>query len=95
MEPASSYFDGNWFDIASVAGGLLYAVANRYRLKPPPAFMSLVTGRDVLNGASLVPLLFLSLSLFSTYALTQLVHFNRVIVSLAGLVALFAVLEEP
>ena len=90
-----SLFDGNWFDIASVGGGFVYAGVNRLRLNDRPALISKKTGLDVFNGASLLPLFFLVSSLFSTEALNELSHANRVILSLAGLVALFAILETP
>ena len=90
----TSYFDGSWFDVLSIAGGIVYALLNRLRLKAPRPFISAATGRDVLNGLSIVPLVFLALGVVSTPALTAVLHFNRLILAAAALAALFAMLEE-
>lgn len=89
-----AYFDGNWFDMLSIAGGVIYALLNRLRLKSPRPFLSAATGRDVLNGLSIVPMLFLAFGVVSTPALTAVLHFNRLILAAAALSALFAILEE-
>lgn len=47
------------------------------------------------NGTSLLPLLFVAASVFSTAAVTALLHFSRAILATAGILALFAILEAP
>ena len=91
---ALAYFDGNWFDVLSIAGGVVYALLNRLRLEGSRPFLSAATGRDLLNGLSIVPLLFLAFGVVSTPALTAVLHFNRLILAAAALSALFAILEE-
>lgn len=95
MDAIWALFDGNWFDIASLAVGLLYALLNRRRQTAPKPFLSTATGLDILNGVSILPLLFMAASVFSTTAVAALLHFNRIVLATAGILALFAILEAP
>ncbi len=89
-----TYFDGNGFDVLSIAGGVAYALLNLLRLGSPRPFLSAATGRDLLNGLSIVPLLFVAFGVVSMPALTAVLPFNRLILAAAALSALFAILED-
>ncbi len=88
------YLDGNWFDILSLLGGLLYAGLRARRSNPRHKLISRETGVDVANGVGLFPLLMLATASFSSSALSELLHSNRLILSVAGVVALLAILED-
>jgi hypothetical protein len=89
-------FDGNRVDVATLILALLYAAIMHRRVgkalgrKP----ISMQTGLCVVHGIALFPLLLLSLSVFSSQALEELVHSDKIIISVAGIVALLAVLED-
>ena len=87
-------FDGSWFDIVSALGSIVYAVVNWQRLRAPRPILTTATALDILNGMSIVPLLFLAAGLLSTSAIAALIHFNRAILAAAAVVALFAIVEE-
>ena len=89
-----NYFDANWIDVGSLLGGLLYAALRWRRAPNGRRFVSKATGVDVANGASLFPLVLLGLSFISTPLLNALMSANRLILSVAGLAALFAILED-
>lgn len=86
--------DGHWFDICSLIGGLIYAVIRWARHARQHKLISKETGLDIANGVGLFPLLVLSFASFSTTALNALLQSNRLILSVAGIVALLAVLED-
>ncbi len=88
-----SHFDGNWVDIGSLLLGCLYAISRNAR-KPKQRFLSKETAADIANGTALFPLGVLGFSVFSTWLVGQLLHANRLILSVAGLAALFALLDE-
>lgn len=94
MNDFGSLFDGSWFDILSALGGVFYAILNRQRLRTPRRVLTTATALDILNGMSIVPLLFLAAGLLSTTAIAALIHFNRAILAAAAVVALFAIVEE-
>jgi hypothetical protein len=89
------YLDGNWFDICSLTGGIFYAGFRCHKTTPKRKLISKDTGVDVANGVGLFPLLMLAIASFSSSALSELIHSNRLILSVAGVVALLAILEEP
>ena len=88
-----SFIDGGWFDMASFAVALLYALYRKLRLNRH-VWICRETGIDVANGVGLFPLLMLATASFSTPALHSLLISNKVILSVAGVVALMAILEE-
>lgn len=90
----SAQVDGHWFDICSLIGGLIYALIRWARHGRQHKLISKETGLDIANGVGLFPLLVLSFASFSTTALNALLQSNRLILSVAGIVALLAVLED-
>ncbi len=90
----SAHVDGHWFDICSLIGGVIYAVFRWARDGCQHNLISKETGLDIANGVGLFPLLVLSFASFSTTALNALLQSNRLILSVAGIVALLAVLED-
>ena len=88
------YLDGNWFDICSLFGGIFYAVYRAKRSVKRHKIISKDTGIDVANGVGLFPLAVLAIASFSSSALMALLSSNRLILSVAGVVALLAILEE-
>ena len=87
-----SFIDGGWFDIVTVAVALLLAVLKCVRRGHP--FVSSETGRNVLHGIAIFPLFMLAISVLSNEALHSLLASNRIILSVAGFVALFSILES-
>lgn len=85
--------DGNWIDITSFVVAVLYAITKAYR-RNPKNIVSKSTSLDLANGTSIFPLLLLGLTLFSSKLLNQLLGSNKVILSVAGMCALLAMLED-
>ena len=77
--------------MGSFACAALYAGYNR---ATGQHWISRQTGLDLANGVSLFPLLLLALSVFSTKLLHVVVSSNKLILAVAGAVALFAILEK-
>jgi hypothetical protein len=93
----SALLDGSWVDICSLAGALVYAAFRCYRTRKKgiqQRIVSKVTGIDVANGVSLFPLLLLCVGSISSSVLTALVQSNKLILSVAGIVAILAILDE-
>ena len=91
---ATGWFDGSWFDMASAGVAFFYAGWHWKRSGSPQPFLSKERGFDFANGLSLFPLLMLTLAAFSMQALTELLHSNRLILTVAGVMAILAILED-
>lgn len=87
-----SLIDGGWFDIATVCVALLLSVFKCVRRGH--RFISGETGRDILHGIAIFPLFMLAISVLSNEALQSLLTSNKIILSVAGFVALFSILED-
>ncbi|MNE68203.1 MULTISPECIES: hypothetical protein [Agrobacterium] len=87
------FADGNWFDMISFGVAVFYAISRWKKCDRAYHLVSSTTGSDIMNGVSLFPLFMLGLSVFSSRALEALLTSNKLILSTAGCVALFAVLE--
>ncbi len=85
--------DGSWVDLVSVGIALLFSLA-KYFLLERKKFISRVTAYDFATGTSLFPMLMLGLSVFSSDILEALLEANTVTLSVAGLFALFSMLED-
>lgn len=88
------YIDGNWIDIASLIVGIVYAVLRWRKFSEAQKFISRETGIDIGNGVSFLPLFLLSTSIFSSSWLNELLTANKLILPVAGITALFAMLED-
>ncbi|HWA89309.1 MAG TPA: hypothetical protein VG889_04695 [Rhizomicrobium sp.] len=88
-----SFIDGGWFDLASFGVALLYALYRKIRFNKH-VWICKETGIDVADGVGLFPLLMLAMASFSTPALHSLLTSNKIIPSVAGVVAPMAILEE-
>lgn len=84
--------DGGWFDIVTFVVAVAVSVAKCHR--PKHKFVSGQTGRDILHGIAIFPLFMLMVSVFSNEALQNLLSSSRIILSVAGAVALFSILED-
>jgi hypothetical protein len=72
-------------------------VRGRMRWRKPVArrrFFGKATATDVANGVSIFPLCILAASVFSDWLLNALLLANRLILSVAGVAALFGILED-
>ena len=87
-----SLIDGGWFDITTVFVALLLSVLKCVR--HGHRFISGETGRNVLHGVAVFPLFMLAISVLSNEALQSLLSSNKIILSVAGFVALFSILED-
>jgi len=87
-----AFIDGGWFDIATVAVALLLSILKSMRRGY--RFISGETGRNILHGIAIFPLFMLAISFLSTEALQSLLTSNKIILSVAGFVALFSILED-
>lgn len=85
-------FESGWFDILSLLVAIGYALnqASKKKLK----LISRETGLEVANGVSLFPLFMLVIAGFYGPALSAVLHSNKLILCVAGIVALLAILEE-
>lgn len=88
----ATYINGNWVDLGSLITALIYAFwkAHKNGVKK----ISKKTATDIANGASLFPLFLLGVSIFSSKLLTEVLHANKLILSVAGLCALLSMLED-
>ncbi|HEV2549753.1 MAG TPA: hypothetical protein VGU20_20735 [Stellaceae bacterium] len=93
MQFLSQYVDASWVDVGSLVVALIYA-ASRYRKSTTQALISKDTGRDVLHGLALFPLILIFVGGLSKPVLTAVLDSNRLVLAVAGLVALLAILEE-
>ena len=89
-----SYLDGNWIDIGSLIGAIVYAVREHKMCHPPRRFICRETGINIAHGTALFPLLLLGLSVFSSRITSELLTASRIILSAAGVVALLSILEH-
>jgi hypothetical protein len=87
-----SLIDGGWFDIITFVVAIAVSAAKCQRHKHK--FVSGETGRDILHGIAIFPLFVLTISVFSNEALQSLLSSSRIILSVAGAVALFSILED-
>jgi hypothetical protein len=89
----ATILDGNWVDIVTLAVALAYAA---WECRKPNAakFISKETGLRVAHGIALFPLFLLALSSVSGSALDAILHSHKIILSVAGFLALLAILEE-
>ena len=90
----TQYVDGNWLDVISLIVAVIYA-AHRKRKDPSRVkIISRDTGVDIANGVGIFPLMVLSVASVSSVALKRLVEGNKLILSVAGIVALLAILDD-
>ena len=87
-------FDGNWVDILSIIASIGKNIYTRRKLDEPAKFFSLNNAKDVCNGLAVFPLFMLMAGVISTTLLQELIHANRMILGLAGFMALCAIVEE-
>jgi hypothetical protein len=90
----AGYFDGNWIDIGSLLGAVIYAVRESRLASPPQRIICRQTGVNIAHGIALFPLMILALSVFSSWLTHELLTTSKIILSAAGLVALLAILER-
>ncbi len=87
-----NFIDGNWVDICSLLISAAYVFVAHRRGK-----LSKLVSKDAgilfANGVSLFPLVLLALTSFSSASLQALLTSNKLILSVAGVVALLAILE--
>jgi hypothetical protein len=89
-------FDGSWVDIFTLVTAIGYSLLMHKRVGIP-AGKSLVcreTGLSIAHGVALFPLFLLAVSSISSHALDALLHSHKIILSVAGGLALLAILEE-
>lgn len=90
----SPYFDGNILDILSFICSIFYAFHKWRKASPARKLICKETGVDIANGVGIFPLFVLATTIFSSFALAKLLEANKIILSVAGVVALLAILEE-
>ena len=87
-----SWIDGNWVDICSLVVAMLYVLRKFSRRKGK--FISKAAAIEIANACSLFPLFLLGMSILSSALLSELMHANKLILSVAGFSALLATLED-
>ena len=81
-----------WIDVGSLVFAIVYAgIMSRVR---GHNFLSHRTGLDVAKGIAFLPLFLLAVSILHTPLLEALFESNKLILSMAGTVALLALLED-
>ena len=86
------FIDGGWFDITTFAVALALATFKCFRHKHP--FISQATGINILHGIAIFPLSMLAISVVSNEIFDAVKNSNRLILTVAGAVALFSILED-
>jgi hypothetical protein len=94
--------DGNWVDLSSLALGTLWAVkqglhrrrAAKELVQPIPPFFDRRAGSDFATGTSLCPFVILTLSPFSSELLAGLLQGGRVVLAVAGAIALASIVRD-
>ncbi|SCB10163.1 hypothetical protein [Cupriavidus alkaliphilus] len=86
--------DGNWVDIGSLISGFVYLFYRKLRRWDHQRFFSKTTGMDFANGAALFPLSILALSVLSSKLIQGIVEASKMSLSVAGIFALLAILDE-
>jgi len=94
MSSFAIYLDANWIDAGAILGALIFAAYRWKKADPSRRFLHTRTGYDFANGAALFPLFVLALSVFSSWLVKELMSASRVTLSVAGVVALLALLED-
>lgn len=99
VQSAFRWIDGNWIDMGSLGVALIYALIKSLRRSKPgrgpmSSLVSKATAMDVANGTSIFPLLLLGLTIASSKILELLLTANKSILSVAGICALLAILED-
>jgi hypothetical protein len=87
-----AYLRGSWVELGSFFVALAYGKATCAR-KQNQAFISKATSLSILHGLAVFPLMLLVGASFLPIALDALLHSHKIILSGAGLVALFSMLE--
>ncbi len=87
------FIDGNWVDIGSLLVAVVYAVWKSSR-RENGKIISKATSLDLANGCSIFPLFLLGMTVISSPLLSELLKANKLILSVAGLCALLALLED-
>lgn len=82
----------NWIDVCSLSLAFLYGIIKSAVSKQK--LISRATGLNIANGIGLFPLVLLVLSTYWNAALVAVLQSNKVILSLAGVVALITILED-
>ena len=89
-----THYHKDWVDPGTVIVACVYAAWRHYRSDPPKKINDPETGRDLLDGTAVFPLLLLMCAVFSQGIVAGLLSANKVILFAAGAMALFAILED-
>jgi hypothetical protein len=81
-----------WVDAASLTVAVIFAIGRATFLKQK--LLSRSTALGICNGIVIVPLGLMAVSTYWDGALTCVIQSNRVVLSLAAVVALFTIVEE-
>jgi hypothetical protein len=87
------YLDGSVVDALSFICALIYAEVRRRKACPPRKLICKENG-IVANGVGIFPLIILTMASFSSFTLQKLLEANKLILSVAGFVALMAILDD-
>jgi len=88
------HIDGNWVDLGTIIVAMAFGVIRFCQAGPGRAILDRQTRKDFLDGTAIFPLLVLAGSFASTDLTRALMQSNRLILSIAGFVALIAILED-
>lgn len=88
------YLDGSWLDGMSLLCAIAYAEVKRRKRVTHRKIICKETGIDIANGVGIFPLFVLALTTFSSVMLSKLLEANKLILSVAGVVALLAILDD-
>ena len=89
-----SRYHRDWVDPGTVVVACVYAAWRHCRSDPRKKINDPKTGRDLLDGTAVFPLLLLMGAVFSQQIVAGLLAANKVILFAAGAMALFAILED-
>lgn len=90
----AAHIDANWVDAGTFLFAFAFAVFKHCKYEPKKRFLTKQTSKDFLDGTAVFPLAILALSIFSSDLTKALLEANKLILAIAGVVALLAILEE-
>lgn len=91
----SLVLDGSWIDFVTFVVAVIFTAFKFFRIRnTQKKFFSKATGYDLMTGTSIFPLVLLGGSAFSSNILQMLLGSNKLLMSVAGLFALLALLED-
>jgi len=86
--------DGNWVDVGSLMTGFVHAIYRHAVRARKARLVSRTTGLDFATGIALFPMVLLTFSVISSALVNSVLQASKISLSIAGFIALLAILEN-